>query len=219
MRPSLIVSIVMYVGFIASCMSPAFVEAHDNDEHAIEDPGERAAIEEAAGLALRKGPSLILLTGAGPAKFEDGHGPYCSDANCGYSLIQHIAGRGFLLIEGFGNSDGGRFFWVNETIGRTTDLEDRPIFSPDGRHFAIISTCDGMGKCVLQVWKSDGPKLLFERRPTNFEDFNFKSWDGNDRVLFEIGVFAADHNAGLHYSSGTITQHKADDWRFESDQK
>ncbi len=166
---------------------------------------------------MRNGESLILSTEVGPVEFENGKGPYCSGANCFYSVLRYVPGAGFLLLAGYANSDVWGEMWVGEADGRLTYLEDNPVFSPDGRHFAIVSTCDGMGKCVVQIWKAEGPELLFERTPPDggVEDYEHISWEGNERIAFDIGVYAPEKPGEFHYSRADITETMPDQWQLE----
>jgi len=205
--------------FMTACLAANATE-HE-DDHVIEDPGEEAAIAAAAGQAIRNGRSLILQTKAGKVKFEDGKGLNFSDPNFGYALSRYFAGQGFLITAGYANSDVASSFWVSEANGRSTYLDGAPIFSPDGRHFAIISTCDGMGKCILQIWQSDGPKLLFERKPPDneYEDYERESWHGNKRIVIDIGVNSPEDSSELRYSSGAIVETTPGNWQFDWSRK
>lgn len=173
----------------------------------IDRSAEPAALATLNGKATRKGSSLVLSTRGGSVEFRDGHWPNSKDGECGYIFVKRISGRAF-LVELIAN-EYYRYLWVRESDGHVVELRDKPLLSPGGQYFAVISTCDGFGGCILQVWKTDGPKLVFEYEPKEYADFQFTSWVTNNRVQLDVGAWS---NGKLQYTPAEIARTGSAKW-------
>ena len=186
-----------------------FTAAAQANDITADRPDEAIAIAASGGKAARRGLFLDLSTSACPVEFQDGRCPVPGQTGCRYVFVKRVDGKA-LLVKALAD-EAYAYFWVNEADGQIVQLRDEALSSPDGRYFAVVSTCDGYGGCILQIWASEGPKRIFQYEPTGYADFRFRSWSGNDRVLLDIGTWAGGQ---LQYSPAEMRQVKPTLWRL-----
>jgi len=81
---------------------------------------------------------------------------------------------------------------VSRRTGATITMEDRPHLSPNGKHFVVAAAGAPdrrPGQYTAGIYGVDRGtlKLAWVYRPTRYEEWDFVSWEGDDRIRLQVG--------------------------------
>ena len=170
-----------------------------------------AAIASAPEAVRRDGPKLILAGKEKPVELIDGHCLQSSeDRNCLYRFVRYDAPHQASIVHAFFDTEFDTFLWIRQRDGKITPLPDDPHPSPDGKQFAIVRSCEAMGAfCGLQVWRSDGPELVWEHRPTAYAVYEFDGWRPGGKIDLKLTTWI-DHQ--LRSEAASLTEDGQGKW-------
>lgn len=171
------------------------VTRFDSDQFSPES--ESACIKQTTGAAVRGGAGLRLKLDNGKIRlFKDKADCERHPDSCEiYSLYDYFPmGRLFLVHDQGYESDA--WFLVSQRDGREQRIVAPPGYSPSKRWLASVNVIDGPsdannGFDILPADMSAGGPVI-HYRPTEYENWAFVRWDGDDRLLLNVTVHADD---------------------------
>ncbi|MCR6629614.1 MAG: hypothetical protein NVV74_05900 [Magnetospirillum sp.] len=129
------------------------------------------------------------MTDSKRLEFQNGH---CLTAplperQCEYTFVRHDAALRASFVELTANESYG-YLWVRDQDGEIVVLEDKPHFSPDGRHFAVVVSCEALGTsfCGIQIWSAEGPSVIWEHKVETYAEYAFIRWHGNHWISLSV---------------------------------
>ena len=146
------------------------------------------AIAASKKAAVRNGPALVLRTKSKPTELVDGRClATAEERHCLYRFVRYEADHRAFLVHAYYDDEFDTFLWVQETDGHIIFLPDEPHFSPDGHRFVVVRSCEAFGSfCGVQVWKSKGPEFIWERRPTEYAEYELVRWKTNQKISLTV---------------------------------
>jgi hypothetical protein len=150
---------------------------------------------------------LLRVTGETATRRE---GPKCDNEsgvrvdydNCfSYVFVDHVtAQHAFLLAKAY--YEGYDYEWIGDRTGQSTRLEGAPHFWPAGDRVVIV--IEGGSNGGVEVWRCPDGKPVkgwdLEHRAAGAKlvvEYEFKSWDGEDRINLLAFGGIADGRGGL----------------------
>ncbi len=160
---------------------PADPDFVDNEA----ETDEKTVLRRFPAKVSRKGKTLRLNC-AGDRKVELTSDDSGGESHVMYYCIDYVQPEGLFLIYAQ-LYEGSDQFFVSEATGKTFNLGDRPIFSPQRSRVAvagldITAAYDFNGLRIFKVEK-DGLQLEFELEPENWGPENFK-WESETAATF-----------------------------------
>ncbi len=160
---------------------PADPDFIDNEA----ETDEKTVLRRFSAKVVRKGKTLRLNC-AGDRKVEFTSDDSGGESHVMYYCIDYIQPEGLFLIYAQ-LYEGSEHFFVSEATGKTVNLGDRPIFSPQRSRVAvagldITAAYDFNGLRIFKIEK-DGLQLEFELEPENWGPENFK-WESETAASF-----------------------------------
>jgi len=160
---------------------PADTDFVDNEA----ETDEKTVLRRFSAKVVRKGKTLRLNC-AGDRKVEFTSDDSGGESHVMYYCIDYVQPEGLFLIYAQ-LYEGSEHFFVSEATGKTFNLGDRPIFSPQRSRVAvagldITAAYDFNGLRIFKVEK-DGLQLEFELEPENWGPENFK-WESETAASF-----------------------------------
>ncbi len=177
-----------------SVARPAAADKENATENPPADPDfvdneaetdEKTVLRRFSAKIVRKGKTLRLNC-AGDRKIEFTSDDSGGESHVMYYCIDYIQPEGLFLIYAQ-LYEGSEHFFVSEATGKTFNLGDRPIFSPQRSRVAvagldITAAYDFNGLRIFRVEKG-GLQLEFELEPENWGPENFK-WESETAATF-----------------------------------
>ncbi len=177
-----------------SITRPAIAEEDNGTENPPADPDfvdneaetdEKTVLRKFSKKIARKGKTLRLNC-TGDRKIEFTNDDSGGESRVMYYCIDYIQPEGLFLIHAQ-LYEGSEHFLVSEATGKTFNLGDRPIFSPQRSRIAvagldITAAYDFNGLRIFRVEK-DGLQLEFELEPEGWGPENFK-WESETAATF-----------------------------------
>ncbi len=161
---------------------------------------EKPCLKQLGDLASRAGDRLTLKLSNWKIKRYESNSQACEDGDAErcivYDLVGYFRANHAYLISVSG-WEGGVVHLVRHSDGSQTLLDAEPHFSPDGNEFAVVSASEAYGNNRVDIWRMppDGPPVLeFRYEPSEYALYEFKNWDGSDRLMMNVTVH---HNSKL----------------------
>jgi hypothetical protein len=202
---------ICFASYICAAILGWSCVASAADPAQLDDTGAIAAFKE---FVVRNGPTLSLTTANEPIKLVDGHCLATSeDRNCLYRYVRYERPHRAHLVHAYFDNEYDSYLWVRNVDGHITFVPDEPHFSPNGRRFVIVRSCEAPGSfCGVQAWNSSGPKLVWEHRPTEYAVYSFSGWSDDRRVDLTLTTWI-DHK--LAEKPAALIEDGLNRWRIE----
>ncbi|WP_313754117.1 hypothetical protein [Bradyrhizobium sp. WYCCWR 12699] len=167
------------------------VTRFENDQFSPER--ERACIGQTTGAVVRGGAGLQLKLDNGKMKlFKDKADCERNPDTCEiFSLYDYFPKDRLFLVHDQGY-ESDAWFLVSQRDGRQRRIVAPPGYSPSKRWLASVNAIDGPsdannGFDILPAdMNARGPAIHY--RPTEYENWEFVRWDGDERLLLNVTV-------------------------------
>jgi hypothetical protein len=154
---------------------------------------ERQLISRLKGRVSRHDSKLVLILNNGlsvaredsPGEEFDGWYDPSGNVNRKFTLFDYLGKEDYFLVEGH-YYEGHTFELINAKTGDVTEIGDKPIFSPDRKHFVIVKEDYGVLSWV-EVWLFNPPRINreFSYKPHDWP-YVIAKWSSSSNVdLFE----------------------------------
>ena len=172
------------------------------------------AISATSGRAHRDGATLTLRAKDRQVRLIDGKCLASSeDHGCSYRLLRYDQDHHVFLVDAVFDLELAVVLWVGDDDGRIVVLPDEPQFSPDGRRFVTVRSCElADGACGLQIWSAAKPRLLWQHQPTEYAEYQFIRWQ-NSRQIALTATTWIDHK--LTSVPATLSADRSGSWHLD----
>jgi len=146
------------------------------------------------GLASRQGDVLRLKLADGKWKTLRSNKKACDRNDAARCVVREL--RAYLptdaiyVVEWTTAGDGGSEV-ISATTGRTETLDTMPEFSPSGRWIVSVDPDELNERHYdIAIWSVEGgeltPVFSYMRNETAYEAWEFRGWDGDDRIKLRV---------------------------------
>jgi hypothetical protein len=146
------------------------------------------------GLASRQGDVLRLKLADGKWKTLRSNKKACDRNDAARCVVREL--RAYLptdaiyVVEWTTAGDGGSEV-ISATTGRTETLDTMPEFSPSGRWIVSVDPDElNERQYDIAIWSVEGgeltPVFSYMRNETAYEAWEFRGWDGDDRIKLRV---------------------------------
>ena len=172
--------------------------------------------------AMRRGDTLFLALESGDTmRLEDEGSERRADQVVYYSYQDHWPDPGFFVVHRQ-YYEGSEFVLVQDSTGRRTGVPDRPLRSPNGHRFAVLSLdlVAGYGPNVLQIWELDEgqPERAWETEPSQWGPRSGRWADSTTLRFVQHGYCDELGGSGRRMCDReAVLRRTGDEWHLEAE--